>query len=627
MCIIIACVLLRVILIFACGQSERRNGHDHRPPARGLPFNLKFLSRLMLSICAGIAVVGIFLAAPIPLLPLLPEQHSSAIFLEDIATQAGLTALNVNGGERAKKYIIESSGSGVALLDYDNDGWPDVFMVNGTRLENLPPGSHPSNRLYRNRADLSFVDVTEEAGLVRSGWGQGVCSGDYDNDGNLDFFVTYYGPNVLYRNLGTGKFEDVSLRAGVAGEEIDWSTGCAFVDYDGDGWLDLFVAHYLEFDYSSAPQPGANQFCFWKGVPVFCGPRGFRGQSSVLYRNNRNGTFSDVSHEAQIRLPGDYYGFAVLTGDFQNRGLTDIYVACDSTASLLFHNNGDGTFREVGIQAGCAYSEDGVAQAGMGAAAGDYDADGFLDILKTNFSDDTSNLYRNNGDGTFNDSIFDARLGHNVRFLGWGCGFSDFDNDGWKDIFIANGHVYPELESHGLDAPYRERNLLYRNRGNGTFEDISSGVGPDLQALRSSRGVAFGDLDNDGRIDVVINNQNDPLTLLINRTPQRNNALMLKLIGTKSNRAGIGARVTVFANGHSQIDEVRSGGSYISQSDLRLHFGLGRASGAEWIEVRWPSGALTRLRDVPANQTIVAMEGKGIVSSERLSDRVFGAAD
>lgn len=537
----------------------------------------------------------------------------------DIAAKAGLTALNLNGGEKAKRYIIESSGSGIAFIDYDNDGWLDVFMVNGTRATDLPPGHAPINHLYRNLGDLTFAEVTGEAGLVRSGWGQGVCTGDYDNDGSEDLFVTYFGENALYRNTGKKTFQEVTRRAGLKTADRNWSTGCAFLDYDRDGWLDLFVANYLEFDISRAPEPGSNQFCFWKAVPVFCGPRGFAGQNNSLYRNNRDGTFSDVSRQAGILVPGEHYAFAVLTGDFENRGLTDIYVACDSTASLLYRNNGDGTFQEVGVQAGCAYNDDGLAQAGMGAAAGDYDGDGFLDIFKTNFSDDTSNLYRNNGDGTFTDRIFDAKLGHNVKYLGWGCGLFDFDEDAWRDIFAANGHVYPELESHGLDTPYRERSLLYRNRGNGTFEDVSSSSGPGLEQRRSGRGVAFGDFDNDGDVDIVVNNQNDPPTLLRNQLDHLNHSLMIRTVGTRSNRDGIGARVTLVVRGRRQIEEVRSGGSYLSQSDLRLHFGLGSATQADLIEIRWPSGQVDRLFKVPANQLILVREGKGIVKAERFA--------
>ena len=551
---------------------------------------------------------------------LADEQDDTArLHFEDIAPRAGLEAMNYNGGDTGKRYILESTGSGIALFDFDNDGWLDIFMVNGTRHQGLPPGPPPTNHLYRNNRNLTFVDITQKAGMARTGWGQGVCVGDYDQNGFLDLFVTYYGPNVLYRNTGLGAFEDVTESTRLEGGGQDWSTGCAFLDYDRDGWLDLFVANYLEFDVSQSGEPGSGEFCQWKGVRVFCGPRGFRGQSNRLYRNNGDGTFIDVSPQAGIQVPGVHYGFAVLTADFENRGLTDIYVACDSTPSLLYRNGGDGTFEEVAVMAGCAYNEDGLAQAGMGTAAGDYNSDGYLDIFKTNFFGDTSNLYRNNGNGTFDDRIFHARLGHNVKYLGWGVGFFDFDNDGWKDIFVANGHVYPELEAQGLETPYRERNLLYRNQGNGTFADISRSAGPGLELFRSSRGAAFGDFDNDGDIDIVVNNQNDPPNLLRNLTRNQNNWLLIKTVGTKSNRDGIGARLTVTVGKHRQIDEVRSGGSYLSQSDLRIHFGLGQALQADSIEIRWPSGQTDLLKGVSANQSIVIREGEGIVRAEQFA--------
>ncbi len=579
----------------------------------------QFVSGSLLPFSGGailLILVSVWLPRPSKTAARTPIETSPFDF-EEVSARAGLISINLNGGDESKRYIIESSGSGVALLDYDNDGLTDIFFVNGTRLTGLPSGPPPTNHLYRNQGNLKFVDVTESAGLARTGWGQGVCAGDYDNDGFEDLFVTYYGSNTLYRNTGKGSFQDVTRAAGLETGKRNWSTGCAFLDYDRDGWLDLFVANYVDFDLARAPEPGANPFCFWKGVPVFCGPRGLGGQSNHLYHNNHDGTFTDVSRQAGIQVPGEHYAFGVLTADFENRGLTDVYVACDSTASLLYRNKGDGTFDEVGVQAGVAYTEDGLGQAGMGVAAGDYDGDGFLDILKTNFSDDTPNLYRNNGDGTFSDRVFDAHLGNNVKYLGWGCGFVDFDNDGWKDIFMANGHVYPELEKHGLDTPYRERCLLYQNHGDGTFEDLSRVAGPGLQLMKSGRGVAFGDLDNDGDVDIVVNNQNDPPTLLLNQSRVKNNSISIRTIGLQSNRDGIGTRVTVAVGDHRQIEEVRSGGSYLSQNDLRVHFGLGKAARADRVEIRWPSGQVDRLVDVLANQLIVVREGKGVIRTEK----------
>lgn len=529
----------------------------------------------------------------------------------DIGWASGVRDPVVSGGEKVKKYIFESTGSGVAIVDYDGDGHLDLFVVNGSRLEGSPSGA--SNHLYRNIGNATFVDVTGEAGLVRSGWGQGICAGDYDNDGNTDLYLTYYGSsNVLYRNAGNGRFADVTSKAGVAGGKRNWGTGCAFVDYDNDGFLDLFVAGYVDLDVSRTPLPGDNKHCLWKGVPVFCGPRGLPAAQNHLYRNNRNGTFADVSVKAGIHVTTPCYGMSVIASDFRNRGLQDLYVACDSTPSLLYHNNGDGTFREIGAESGVAYNPDGVVQAGMGVSVGDYNGDGQLDIFKTNFEDDVPDLYRNNGDGTFSFETYDAKLGFRPRYLSWGGGFFDFDNDGWCDLFIANGHVYPEPETLGLGGPYRQQNLLYRNLGNATFDDVSRMSGTGLELKRSGRGVAFGDIDDDGDLDIAVNNQNDLPTLLRNDGGNRKKWIQLKLLGTRSNRDGIGARVSILANDRIQIDEVRSGGSYFSQSDLRLHFGLGEARLVDEIIIRWPSGRVDTIHRVLPNQRLFVQEGKGL---------------
>ena len=490
-------------------------------------------------------------------------------------------------------------------------------MVNGSRLGGFPPDEDPTNHLFHNNRDGTFTDVTTAAGLRSSGWGQGVCVGDYDNDGLDDLFVTYYGrPNILYRNNGDGTFTDVSARAGLATSGHNWSTGCAFLDYDRDGKLDLFVAGYVDFDLASTPLPGSNPECLWKGVPVFCGPRGLPFARQHLFRNRGNGAFTDVSAATGIGRANDCYGLGVLTGDFENHGWPDIYVACDSSRSLLFRNNGGGTFTERGVEAGVAYNEDGVEQAGMGVSAADYDGDGFLDILKTNFDDDVPDLYHNEGDGTFTFRTFDAKLGSNLRYLGWGGGFFDYDNDGWPDIFIADGHVYPELESHNHpESPYRQRNLLYHNTGHAVFEDVTSIAGPGLELRRSGRGVAFGDFDNDGDLDIVINNQNDPPTLLRNDGGNRNHWVSIRTIGAISNRDGIGARVVLRAAGRRQIAEVRSGGSYLSQSDLRVHFGLGSATKIDQLEVYWPSGKIDRLQNLPADRFLAIQEGKGLLAA------------
>jgi hypothetical protein len=544
-----------------------------------------------------------------------PGRQGPLVRFTDTAQKAGIDVRMMNGGAQTKKYIFESTGSGVALIDYDRDGYPDIFLVNGSRLEGFAPGAEPTNHLFHNNRDGTFTDVTARAGVGSSGWGHGVCVGDFDNDGFDDLFVTYYGrQNILYHNNGDGTFTDATVKAGLGELLRNWSTGCAFLDYDRDGRLDLFVASYVDFNLGSAGLPGAGPNCLSRGVAVFCGPRGMPAAQSHLYRNQGNGKFADVSAAAGIMKASDCYGLGVLTGDFENRGWPDIYVACDSTPSLWFRNNGNGTFVERGVEAGIAYDEDGREQAGMGVSAGDYDADGWLDIFKTNFEDDVPDLYHNEGDGTFTFRTFDAKLGFNLKYLGWGGGFFDYDNDGWLDIFIANGHVYPELENHNHpEVAFRQRNLLYHNSGNGRFEDVTSIAGPGLDLRRSGRGVAFGDLNNDGRIDILINNQNDPPTLLYNESENPNHWISVRTVGTKSNRDGIGARVTLFAGGRRQMQEVRSGGSYLSQSDLRVHFGLGGAATIDWIEVRWPSGVVDKIDNASADRLLTVEEGWGTV--------------
>jgi len=519
-------------------------------------------------------------------------------------------------GAGTKKYIFESTGSGVALIDYDRDGYLDIFLVNGTQLEGFTPSSAPTNHLFHNNGNGTFTDVTAGAGVASSGWGQGVCVGDYDNDGFDDLFVTYYGrQNILYHNNGDSTFTDATAKAGLAQPLRNWSTGCAFVDYDRDGTLDLFVASYVDFNLATAGLPGSGPNCLSMGVPVFCGPRGLPAAHSYLYRNQSNGRFADVSGVTGITRVRDCYGLGVLTGDFENRGWPDIYVACDSTPSLFFRNNGDGTFVERGVEAGVAYDEDGREQAGMGVSAGDYDADGWFDIFKTNFENDVPDLYRNEGDGTFTFRTFDAKLGFNLKYLAWGGGFFDYDNDGWPDIFVANGHVYPELETHNHpESPYRQRNLLYHNSGSGQFEDVTLIAGPGLDLRRSGRGVAFGDLNNRGQLDILVNNQNDPPTLLHNESENLGHWISIRTMGVKSNRDGIGARVTLVAGGRRQIQEVRSGGSYLSQNDLRVHFGLGSATKIDRLEVRWPSGIVDKMEDTSADKFLTVEEGRGIVS-------------
>jgi len=528
----------------------------------------------------------------------------------DIAEKAGLTALNVFGGVETKKYIIETTGTGVAIFDYDNDGWPDIFIVNGTTLEGFPADQAPTNHLYHNNHDGTFTDVTAKAGLVATGWGQGVCTGDYDNDGWEDLYVTYYGKNRLYHN-DHGVFTEVADKAGVAGSGKAWGTGCAFVDYNRDGRLDLMVANYVDFNLSTVPAPGERSSCVWKGVPVMCGPRGLPGAKNILYENRGDGTFADVTAKAHIERTGGHYAFSVSTFDFDDDGWPDIYVACDSAPSILYHNNRDGTFTDVAVMAGVAFNEDGREQAGMGTTVADYNGDGRLDIFKTNFSDDTPTLYRNDGEGIFSDVTFPAGLAQHTQYLGWGTMFFDFDNDGWLDLILANGHVYPEVDKFHLGSGYMEARLLYHNNGNGTFTDVSVTAGPGINAVSSARGLAVGDLWNNGQLSVVINNVYARPSLLVNRAPSGNHWVAFKAVGTRSNRDGIGAKLTVKAGKRTLVDEVRSGSSYISQSDLRVHFGLGSAAKLDSVQVRWPSGLVELFNDLSVDAIHTLKEGSG----------------
>jgi len=559
---------------------------------------------LLLSLCVAVCHGEQGKSAPVP------SQQPIANFT-DVAEKAGLTMQDVFGGVNTKKYIIETTGTGVAIFDYDNDGWPDIFIVNGTKIDTaFPAGQAPSNHLYRNNHDGTFIDVTVKAGLTATGWGQGVCVGDYDNDGWEDLYVTYYGKNRLYHNRD-GVFAEVADKAGVAGSGKSWGTGCAFVDYDRDGYLDLIVANYVDFDLATAPAPGERATCVWKGVPVMCGPRGLPGAKNILYHNRGDGSFEDVTTKAHIDRTDGHYAFSVSTLDFDEDGWPDIYVACDSTPSILYRNNHDGTFTDVAVTAGAAFNEDGREQAGMGSTVADFNGDGHLDIFKTNFSDDTSTLYRNNGDGTFTDSTAAAGLGLYTQYLGWGTMFFDFDNDGWPDLILANGHVYPEVDSQHLGSNYKEPRILYHNNGDGTFSDISASAGAGITTAASSRGLAVGDLWNDGKISAVISNMNDRPSLLVNQIRTPNHWITIHTAGTKSNRDGIGARIRVKTSARILVDEVRSGSSYSSSSDMRVHFGLGEAAKTEWVEVRWPSGLTEHFTNLSVDEIHTVKEGSG----------------
>jgi hypothetical protein len=532
----------------------------------------------------------------------------------DIAEQAGLTQPIIYGGVDAKSYIIEVVGCGVAFLDYDNDGWLDLLVLNGTRLEGAPAGT--TNRLYKNNRDGTFTDVTEKAGLTRTGWASAVTVGDYDNDGFDDLFITYYGHNVLYHNNGDGTFTDVTEKAGLRQEGVGYGSGCTWVDYDRDGHLDLFVASYLDTTLEELPKPGENPDCRWKGVPVNCGPRGLPTGFVQLFHNNGDGTFSDVSQEAGVAASGGSYPMTAVAADFDDDGWPDIYVACDSTPSWLFRNQHDGTFRQEGLERGAALSEDGFEQAGMGIAAGDYDLDGNVDIFKTHFSDDTSVLYRNDGSGYFTDSTIRTGMGVETRYVGWGAGIVDLDNDGFPDLFLVTGSVYPEVERQLPDYPFKTPRLVFRNLGNGRFEELIDEAGPGVAAVHSSRGCAFGDFDNDGDLDILVMNMNEPPSLLRNDVSGEGHWLKVLLIGVESNRSAIGGRVVARYGERTQAQEVLAQSSFYSANDRRLHFGLGTEKHAD-LTIRWPNGGTEKIPGVDADQLVVIREGDGILSKQR----------
>jgi hypothetical protein len=532
----------------------------------------------------------------------------------DVAKQAGLIEPVVYGGVDTKRYIIEVVGCGVAFLDYDNDGWLDLFVLNGTRLEGAPSGA--TNRLYKNNRDGTFTDVTAKSGLARTGWASGVTVGDYDNDGFDDLFVTYYGHNVLYRNNGDGTFTDVTAKAGLQQDSVRYGAGCTWVDYDRDGRLDLFVANYLNTTLEKLPKPGENADCRWKGVPVNCGPRGLPTGFVQLFHNEGNGTFRDVSRASGVAAASGAYPMTAVAADYDNDGWPDIYVACDSTPSWLFRNQHDGTFREEALERGVALSEDGMEQAGMGVGTGDYDLDGNLDIFKTHFADDTNVLYRNDGKGNFDDFTIRAGIGVETRFVGWGTGMVDLDNDGFPDLFLVTGSVYPEVERKLPAYPFRTPRLVFRNLGDGRFEELIEEAGSGVAAAHVSRGCAFGDFDNDGDVDVVIVNLNEPPSLLRNDVSGQGHWLKVLLVGAQSNRSAIGARVIARYGGRAQAQEVTAQSSFYSANDRRVHFGLGAATSAD-LTVRWPNGSTENISKVQADQLVVVREGAGVIRTQK----------
>lgn len=547
----------------------------------------------------------------------LPEGVTAPrIDYRDVADTAGLKGEAVSGSSTHKNYIVESTGTGVAVLDFDRDGLLDIFLVSADRFEK--EGDPPRHYLYRNLGGLRFSDVTTEAGVEHTGWAQGACAGDIDEDGFDDLFIPHWGQNRLFRNQGDGTFREESEARGLTEAEKRWGTGCAFLDFDRDGDLDLFVANYLRLELAKTPRPGEGSECRWKGIPVLCGPRGLPGESMSLYENDGSGHFADISVKAGVETEKLYYGFTPLTADFDNDGWTDVYVTCDSTASLFFHNNGDGSFEEMGVISGTAYNMDGQEQAGMGVTAADFDLDGDLDIFKTNFSNDTHTLYINEGMQMFIDDTVATGLAVNTQHLGWGTAFLDIDHDGLKDIFVANGHVYPGVDQAGVGETFRQSRLVYWNYGRGRFHDLSATAGSGVTAKHSTRGIAVADFDNDGTLEIVTVNMHEGPSLLKQFAPV-GNALILD-VRMSSGRPALGARIWVDADGKTQFDDVRSGGYHISQSDTRVHFGIGTAGSAS-VRVRWPDGAAESLGEFPANSWVRVQLGTEAIEAIPLQTR------
>lgn len=558
-------------------------------------------------LCHSIFSLGLLQASDVTVWP---------VSFLDVADQAGLRRPIIYG-DSDQRFIIETNGCGLAFIDYDNDGWIDVLILSGTRFRKggreeatFPKDQSPTNRLYRNNRDGTFSDVTEASGLKRTGWATGVCAGDFDNDGYLDLFLTYYGRNVLYRNRGNGRFQETTEQAGLGGKPTRWGTGCTFIDFDRDGLLDLFVANYLVFDLMGTSEPGSRApNCMWKGIPVSCGPEGMPTETNLLYHNQGNGRFLDVSERSGVSRVTGSYSMTASAADLDGDGWVDIYVACDTTASIFYRNNRDGTFTDIALESGVAYSDDGERQAGMGLAVGDYNSDGLLDLFKTHFADEYPALYRNLGSGRFEDVAVESGLGVVNRYVEWGAGMPDLDNDGLSDLVYATGHIYPQVERYLKRYPYRGPTMIFRNLGQGRFQNVTGRSGPGATTPHSSRGAAFGDFDNDGDVDILVMNMNERPALLRNDYQGTNGWIKVKLEGRRSNRAGLGATVRVRVGQLTRAQPVLSQSSYYSHDDLRLHFGLGKAKKADRIEVRWPSGITDVLVNVNGQRTVTVVEG------------------
>jgi enediyne biosynthesis protein E4 len=577
--------------------------------------------RLAVEMSCGVTLV-------LSLLPPATPDAPWPVQFHDVADRAGLRVPSVYGGVDRKRFIIETNGAGVAWIDLDDDGWVDAIVLGGTRLASGARHDDPeiaragsTTRVYHNRRDGTFADITDRSGLGRTAWASSICAGDYDNDGAVDLFVTSFGTNVLYRNRGGLRFDDRSAAAGLPVTGARWGSGCSFLDYDRDGDLDLFVANYLAFDLATAQEPGQGVNCLWKGIPVNCGPKGLPTDTNLLYRNGGDGRFADVSDLSGIARVRNRFPMSVVAADLDEDGWVDLYVASDSTAAIHYRNNQDGTFSDVAVARGTAFSENGMSQAGMGAAAGDIDADGRLDLVKTHFADDIPALFRALGNGRFEEVAMAAGLGSQNRYVEWGTGLVDFDNDGWQDLLYVTGNVYPEVERQMPDYPYKGPRIVFRNRGRGSFDDVSATSGPGATTPQSSRGAAFGDFDNDGDVDVLVMNMNEPPSLLRNDVTAGNSWLQVRLEGTTSNRAGLGATVRVTAAGRTQARAALSQSSYYSHDDLRLPFGLGKSARVERVEIQWPSGRREVVADVGANQIVTVREGQGVVGQRRKGGR------